>query len=205
MSKRIFVLAVFCVGVFCYGQKAFAQATGSFSGTVTDKSGAAIAGASVKVTSQATGVSRDTVTDDTGHYIINLLPVSVYTIHVEFKGFQPLEAKDVRLQVDEQRELNFSMTLTTVTSSVEVSAEAVAVETTNPSLGQVITSQEVAQLPLNGRDFVQLATLTPGTTQETSNGSFFTSNASSEVAARGSFSLSVGGSRANSKIGRAHV
>src|SRR5207249_6586769 len=70
--------------------------------------------------------------------------------------------------------------------------------TTNPSLGQVITSQEVAQLPLNGRDFVQLATLTPGTSQETSNGSFCTTNASSEVAARGPFSLSVGGSRANS-------
>jgi len=198
MSKRILVLAVFCVAVFCYGQKACAQATGSFSGTVTDKSGAAIAGASVKVTSQTTGVSRDTTTDETGHYIINLLPVSVYTIHVEFKGFQPLDAKDVRLQVDEQRELNFSMALTTVTSSVEVSAEAVTVETANPSLGQVITSQEVSQLPLNGRDFVQLATLTPGTTQETSNGSFFTSNASSEVAARGPFSLSVGGSRANS-------
>jgi Carboxypeptidase regulatory-like domain len=198
MSKQILVLAVFCIAVLCYGQNAFAQATGSFSGTVTDKSGAAIAGASVKVTSQTTGVSRDAVTDETGHYIINLLPVSIYTIRVEFKGFQTAEAKDVKLQVDEQRELNFSMTLTTVTSSVEVSAEAVAVETANPSLGQVITSQEVAQLPLNGRDFVQLATLTPGTTQETSNGSFFTSNASSEVAARGSFSLSVGGSRANS-------
>jgi hypothetical protein len=88
--------------------------------------------------------------------------------------------------------------LATVSATVEVTANAVALETANPSLGQVITSQEVAQLPLNGRDFVQLATLTPGTTQETSNGSFFTSNASSEVAARGPFSLSVGGSRANS-------
>ena len=91
-----------------------------------------------------------------------------------------------------------SLTLATVSATVEVMANAVTLETTNPSLGQVITSQEVAQLPLNGRDFVQLATLTPGTYQETSNGSFFTSNASSEVAARGPFSLSVGGSRANS-------
>jgi hypothetical protein len=198
MSKRILIFAVFGLAVCFCGQKAVAQATGSFSGTVTDKSGAAIAGASVKVTSQATGVSRDTITDDTGHYAVNLLPVSVYTIRVEFKGFQPLEAKDVRLQIDEQRELNFSMTLTTVTSSVEVSAEAVTVETANPSLGQVITSQEVAQLPLNGRDFVQLATLTPGTTTETNPNSFFTSAASSEVAARGPFSLSVGGSRPNS-------
>jgi len=127
-----------------------------------------------------------------------LLPVSIYTIRVEFKGFQTTETKDVKLQVDEQRELDFTLALSTVSSSVEVVANAVAVETTSPSLGQVITSQEVAQLPLNGRDFVQLATLTPGTTTETNPNSFFTGGAGSEVAARGSFSLSVGGSRANS-------
>jgi len=198
MSKRIlFVLAV-SVAAFCFAQEAHGQATGSFLGTVTDKSGSAVAGATVTVTSQGTGAVRSAVTDETGHYIVNLLPVSVYTIRVEFKGFQPVETKDVKLQVDEQRELDFSLTLATVSATVEVTANAVALETANPSLGQVITSQEVAQLPLNGRDFVQLATLTPGTTQETSNGSFFTSNASSEVAARGPFSLSVGGSRANS-------
>jgi hypothetical protein len=69
------------------------------------------------------------------------------------------------------------------------------VETANPTLGQVITAQQVADLPLNGRNFVQLATLTPGTTASTSPVSFFTSAASSEAATRGSFSLSVGGSR----------
>jgi hypothetical protein len=198
MSKRIAFAILFCIGVLCWGQSAFGQATGSFNGTVTDKTGAPIAGAAVKVTSQATGVTREAITDDTGRYTINLLPVSVFTIRVEFQGFQPSETKDVKLQVDEQRELDFSLSPATVSSSVEVVANAVAVETTNPSLGQVITSQEVAQLPLNGRDFVQLATLTPGTTQETNPNSFFTSGSSSEVAARGSFSLSVGGSRANS-------
>src|SRR5215469_3963657 len=198
MSKRIVFAVLFCVVALCWGQKAFGQATGSISGTVTDKSGAGVTGASVKVTSQTTGVISETKTDESGHYTVDLLPLSVYSIRVEYQGFQATEAKDIKLQVDEHRELDFALAVASVSSTVEVTANAVAVETANPSLGQVITSQEVAQLPLNGRDFVQLATLTPGTTQETNPNSFFTSGASSEVAARGSFSLSVGGSRANS-------
>jgi Carboxypeptidase regulatory-like domain len=198
MSKRIIFAVIACVVVLCCGQRTFAQATGAFQGTVTDKSGSAIAGASVKATSQATGAVREATTDDSGHYVIALLPVSMYTIRVEFKGFQTTEAKDLRLQVDEQRELDFALAPASVNTSVEVVANEVAVETANPTLGQVITSQQVAQLPLNGRDFVQLATLTPGTTAETNPNSFFTSAASSEVAARGPFSLSVGGSRPNS-------
>jgi hypothetical protein len=81
---------------------------------------------------------------------------------------------------------------------VEVNATQVSVETSTPSLGQVITSEEVSELPLNGRNFVQLATLAPGTTQSTNPNSFFTSAASSEAATRGAFSLSVGGSREQS-------
>src|SRR6266478_2384854 len=198
MSKRIIFAVVVCIAALCLGQVAFGQATGSFQGTVTDKSGSAIVGASVKVTSQATGAVREATTDDSGHYIIALLPVSIYTIRVEFKGFQTTESKDVRLQVDEQRELDFALAPASVSSTVEVVGNAVAVETANPTLGQVITSQEVAQLPLNGRDFVQLATLGPGTAAETNPNSFFTTSATSEVAARGPFSLSVGGSRPNS-------
>jgi len=182
---------------FC-GQRAYGQANGSFLGTVTDKSGSAISGAKVTAVSQETGAIRETVTDDTGHYVLNFLPVSIFTVRVEFQGFQTSESKDLRLQVNETRELNFTLSPATVSSTVEVVGNAVAVETANPTLGQVITSQQVTQLPLNGRDFVQLASLTPGTTQETNPNSFFTSGASSEVAARGSFSLSVGGSRPNS-------
>jgi hypothetical protein len=189
----IALLVVLCASPLLYG-----QATGSFSGSVSDKSGAVISGASVTATSQATGVSRQSKTDDAGHYLIPLLPVGIYTLRVEFQGFRAAETKDLRLQVDEARELNFTLSPSAVSSQVEVSASAVAVETTNPSLGQVITSEQVTQLPLNGRDFVQLATLTTGTTQETNTNSFFNGAPSSEVSARGSFSLSVGGSRPNS-------
>ncbi len=174
------------------------QATGSFSGNIADKSGSAIPGATVIATSQATGLTRDTKADSSGHYLIPLLPVGIYTVHVDVTGFQSAESKDLRLQVDEARELDFSLSPATVVTTVAVTGEAVAVESANPSLGQVITSQQVSQLPLNGRDFVQLATLTAGATAETSTSSFFTTAASSEVAARGPFSLSVGGSRPNS-------
>src|SRR6266849_2605239 len=197
MSKRILFVLIACMTALCFSPLAFGQAVGSFSGTVTDKTGSSIAGASVTVTSQGTGVTRDAKTDETGHFIVNYVPIGMYTIRVHFQGFQPAEAKDLRLQIDESRELDFSLSPSSVSATVEVSATAVAVEATNPSLGQVITAEQVTQLPLNGRDFVQLATLTPGTAQETNPNSFINGGASSEVSARGSFSLSVGGSRTN--------
>ena len=191
-------LLVVCALALILSPALHGQATGSFSGNVLDKSGSAIPGATVTATSQGTGLARNTQTDAAGHYLIPLLPVGTYTVRVDAPGFQSAESKDLRLQVDEARELDFPLAPANVVTNVAVTANAVAVQTTNSSLGQVINSQQVAQLPLNGRDFVQLATLTAGATAETNPNSFFTSAASSEVAARGSFSLSVGGSRPNS-------
>jgi hypothetical protein len=197
-SKRALLVVLFCLVVLSVSPLLYGQANGSFAGTVSDKTGSVVTGATVKVTSQGTGLSREAKTDDSGHYLIPLLPVAYYTVRVESQGFQAAEEKDVRLQIDEHRELNFTLVPASVSSTVEVSATEVAVETTNPTLGQVITSEQVADLPLNGRNFVQLATLTPGTTQSTNPASFFTNAASSEAATRGAFSLSVGGSREQS-------
>ncbi|MGA2672781.1 MAG: carboxypeptidase-like regulatory domain-containing protein [Terracidiphilus sp.] len=189
---------VVCVLAFMIPAAMHGQAIGSFSGNVLDKSGSAIPGAAITATSQGTGQTREGKTDNVGHYLIPLLPVGVYTVRVDAAGFQSAMSKDLHLQVDEAREVDFSLVPATVVTTVAVTGDAVAVETANPSLGQVITSQEVSQLPLNGRDFVQLATLTAGATAETNPNSFFTQGTDSEVAARGSFSLSVGGSRPNS-------
>ena len=196
LNKRALFAAVFSSLLF--SSLLYGQANGSLSGTVSDKAGAVVPGATVRAVAQETGLSRETKTDDSGHYLIPLLPVANYTLRVESPGFQATEQHDIRLQVDEHREVDFSMAPASVTSTVEVSATEVAVETANPTLGQVITSQQVADLPLNGRNFVQLATLTPGTTASTSPVSFFNSSPSSEAATRGSFSLSVGGSREQS-------
>ncbi|MFZ0951047.1 MAG: carboxypeptidase-like regulatory domain-containing protein [Candidatus Sulfotelmatobacter sp.] len=195
--KTLLVAIVFLLAVSA-SPLLYGQASGSFSGTVSDKAGAVVTGATVKVTSEGTGISREAKTNDAGYYLVPLLPVAFYTIHVESQGFQPAEQKDIRLQVDEHREVDFSLLPASVSSTVLVSATEVAVETANPTLGQVITSEEVADLPLNGRNFVQLATLTPGTTASTNPVSFFNGAASSEASTRGSFSLSVGGSREQS-------
>ncbi|MBV9342005.1 MAG: carboxypeptidase regulatory-like domain-containing protein, partial [Acidobacteria bacterium] len=197
VEKKLSVVVI-CSLVFVAGPCLYGQANGSFSGTVTDKTGSVISGARVTITSQGTGLTRQVTTDGSGHYLVPLLPVSNYTLRVDATGFQVFEQKDVQLQVDESREVDFTLAPASVSEQIEVSAATVAVETTNPTLGQVITSQQVAELPLNGRDFVQLATLTPGTTQETNPNSFFNGAPSSEVSTRGTFSLSVGGSRAQS-------
>jgi hypothetical protein len=199
MRKNNVLLAGFFFSLLLFTRPPLhAQATGSLSGTVADKAGAVLSGATVQITSQDTGLVREAKTDDSGHYLLPLLPVAHYTVRVQSQGFQTVEEKDVRLQVDEHRELDFTLAPASVTTAVEVNATEVAVETANPTLGQVITSEQVAELPLNGRDFVQLATLTPGVTQETNPNSFFNGGPSSEVSARGTYSLSVGGSRAQS-------
>ena len=198
ISHRLLLLVFACALALASSPAIYGQATGSFSGNVLDKAGSGIIGATVTATSQGTGLTREGKTDNAGHYLIPLLPVGTYTVRVDSTGFRSAESRDLNLQVDEARELDFSLAPATVVTNVSVTGDAVAVETANPSLGQVITSQQVAQLPLNGRDFVQLATLTAGATAETNPNSFFTSAASSEVAARGPFSLSVGGSRPNS-------
>ncbi len=195
LTKGKFAVVV-CSFVLSLCPLVYSQANGNLSGTVADKSGSVITGAAVKITSQQTGVTREVQTDDSGHYTAPFMPVSIYAIRVEAKGFQTTEQRDIRLQVNESREVDFSLNPASVSQTVEVSATEVAVETTNPTLGQVITEQQVAELPLNGRDFVQLATLSPGVTQETSPSSFFNSGPSSEVSTRGTYSLSVGGSRA---------
>ena len=133
-----------------------AQATGSISGNVVDKSGSGLSGAAVIATAQATGLVRDSKTDGAGHYLLPLLPVGTYTVHIDASGFQSAESQNLHLQVDEARELDFTLVPATVVTTVAVSGEAVAIESANASLGQVITAQEVSQLPLNGRDFVQL-------------------------------------------------
>lgn len=130
LSEQKLLAVFFCSLAFFACLLLHAQATGSFSGTVSDQTGLAVSGATVRVISQSTGISREARTDSSGHYLVPLLLVGEYTIRVDFQGFQTVEQKNIRLQVDEHRELDFTLVPALVSWTVEVSTTEVAVQTT---------------------------------------------------------------------------
>src|SRR3977135_2076342 len=122
MLRRRALLAGVVCAVLSLCPLTYSQANGSFSGTVSDKSGSVISGASVEIISQGTGMTREVKTYDSGHYLAPLLPVGFYAIQVKSQGFRTTEQKDIRLQVAEQREVDFSLAPASVSSTVEVTA-----------------------------------------------------------------------------------
>ena len=176
-----------------------AQAVGTISGTVSDSTGAVVGGAKVKVQNQGTSEIRELQSDPSGNFTVPLLPTGTYSVTVVDAGFKEVVVKDARLEV--QQNLNITVTLVpaSVNNQVEVTDEdqQVQLQTSNATLGQVIHAEQVGQLPLNGRDFVQLALLSPGTSRGEQPGDFLNQGNSSEVSFRASVSLSVQGMREN--------
>src|SRR5258707_6728932 len=118
LSQKARLAIILCTLVCLFSPLLHGQATGSFSGTVTDNSGAVVSGAKVTVTAQATNITREGITDDSGHFLVPLLGVAEYTIRVEAAGFKASEAKNVRLQIDEHRELDFKVVPASFTPTV---------------------------------------------------------------------------------------
>jgi hypothetical protein len=176
-----------------------AQAVGSISGNVTDSTAAVIPGAHVKVQNQGTNEVREVQTDAGGHFTIPLLPIGVYTVTVVEAGFKDAAIRNATLEVQQSLVVDVKMALASVNNQVEVSGEdhQVQLQASDATLGQVIHADQVGQLPLNGRDFVQLALLSPGTSRGEQPGDFMNQGNSSEVSFRGSVSLSVQGMREN--------
>jgi len=148
-------------GILClpgFGQVASAE----LSGTVLDSSGAAVASAKVTATNVATNLARDAASDTTGKYIITLLPPGDYTLSVEAAGFRKLVQSGIALQINQQAQVDLTLQLGQVSETVEVTGQAPLLESESSSLGTVVNQQLVNQLPLNGRNFIQLATLSPG-------------------------------------------
>ncbi|MGH9700414.1 MAG: carboxypeptidase regulatory-like domain-containing protein, partial [Candidatus Acidiferrales bacterium] len=135
----------------------------TLSGKITDASGASIAKADVAISNTATGFSRSAQSSDTGDYTIAGLPAGDYTVSVDFTGFGKQE-KTITLQVGESASLNFALTPGTLQEKVEVSATAQLQEPTRTAVSSVITPAQISDLPVNGREFIDFALLSPGVT-----------------------------------------
>jgi uncharacterized surface anchored protein len=136
--------------------------TSTLNGTVTDPQGAAVAGAKVSVVSQATSVVRDTTTDAAGFYsVTNLLPAD-YTVRVDTPNFAKAETENVRLEVGRATTVDVKMTLARVGEIVTVQAEEAQVNLTQSEVQGIVESSTIQNMPLNGRNFLELAFLIPG-------------------------------------------
>ncbi len=134
------------------------------SGTITDSTGAVVSGASIDVTSTATGKTVTVTSGGTGNYAVNALKPGQYQVQVKAANFASV-TQNVTLQIGQTLPLNFSLKAGAVTENVEVTTAAPLVATQSSDLGDVITGRQVVDLPLNARNFTQLATLVPGVTR----------------------------------------
>ena len=170
--------------------------SGTFYGKVTDPSGAVVAGATLTIINQGTGARFELKTNAEGNFVSTPLPIGRYTAKASATGFNAAELKDILLEIGDHRNLNFTLQVQGTSSVVRVSeaASGPLLENTVSSLGQIIHEQNIVQLPLNGRNFVQLGTLAPGAIA--SQGTQFNSPSAS-TSVRGATSLSVSGMREN--------
>src|SRR5882762_666382 len=159
MKLRLLVVFVLLSTAMLVGQ----TFRGTILGTVTDPSGAVVAGAAVKVKNVATGLERTTVTSADGSYAVPELPIGTYSVTVSQTGFQTFVVTGVAVDVATERRVDAALKTGEVATRVEVSAETLPlVETTSNDLGGVITAKAVEDLPVNGRDYTKLIFLNPG-------------------------------------------
>ena len=163
MSVRLshrFVAVVVLIAV--WSTTSPAQTTARVNGAINDTSNAVISGARITVRNVDNGIQRETASDTTGFYEVSLLQPGDYDITVQKEGFRQFTRERVRLEVNQVARIDFVLELGAVSETVDVQAAAPLLESSNSSIGQVIETKAVSDLPLNGRNFAQLAILSPG-------------------------------------------
>lgn len=183
-TRSAFLLGVFLAGSLLLLSSPAARgqdATGRVIGNVYDQQGALVPGAKVTVTNTDTQVSSNTVTDKDGYFQVLDLPIGMYSISVEHDGFQKYITTPTKLLINQSLRFDVKLVLGASNQSVSVEAQATQVETVDPTLGQSVTSRQLVNLPLNGRDVLDLALLQPGVTE-----------ADDDYAGAGKFSIAGG-------------
>src|SRR5437763_1663715 len=164
MGSRLSKLtAVLVLSLVVFLPFSFAQkTTGDINGIVTDQSGAVLPACTLTLTDQATGAVRKTTSNSQGNFGFLQLPVGEYTITATKEGFKTVSQKDVAVHVATVTTANLGLEIGATTETVTVEAAAVNLNTENGEVGGTMLSNQVSQLPLNGRNFIELTTLMPG-------------------------------------------
>jgi hypothetical protein len=151
---------------------AYSQAVESqqITGIVTDSTGAAVPGADITVINQSTGLSRNAKSNADGLYVVLNLPVGTYSITTTMQGFKKSLINGVNVDVGAKPAIPIQLAVGQVDESVEVKADMVLIQTNSAEIGTVVTSTEATQLQLNGRNYIQLLTLSPGVSQTVASG-----------------------------------
>src|SRR5215475_12535511 len=153
----MFVLAITCVDTW-------AQATAQITGTVKDQTGAVLPGVEVTATQTETGIMRTAVTNETGSYVLPSLAIGPYRLEAALPGFRAFVQTGIVLEVNASPVVNPVLAVGQVTDQVEVQANAALVETRNAGVGQVMENTRILELPLNGRNVVELIALSGAAT-----------------------------------------
>jgi Carboxypeptidase regulatory-like domain len=164
LGKRTaaYLCLVFFVVLFCAAHAQGQAETATISGTATDPSGGAVAGAKVEATNVGTNVVASTVTDPAGRYTLPALPVGTYNVQTASAGFKTVVHPNVVLAVGGSVVVDFSLPIGQITQTVNVESDVSRVETTTSEVSTLISPEQMRDLPLNGRNFEQLLTLAPG-------------------------------------------
>ena len=155
-TVTLVVLGIAIALISCGAASAQTAGTAQINGTINDPAGLSLPGVTVTATKTDTGLVRTTVTDETGSYILQNLPVGPYRVEATLPGFRTFVQSGIVLQVAENPTLDIKLDLGQLEETVTVAGGAALVETRNPGIGQVVTNQQVLELPLNGRQLTEL-------------------------------------------------
>src|SRR5437867_4705972 len=158
-SVILFAAVFHCVAGLVLAQRAVA----SLAGSITDASEAPVPGSKVAIRNLSTGFERAVISNDLGYYVATALPAGPYSLSVSKEGFQTQTVPELVLEVDQNATINVSLKVGAVTETVNVTAEVAALDTRTATLNTVINQMQITDLPLNGRNVLQLTRLTPGT------------------------------------------
>ncbi|MDD5542955.1 MAG: TonB-dependent receptor [Acidobacteriia bacterium] len=189
-ARGLFVFAIALLAFSLLSVSVRAQSAGSIAGLVTDAQGGAIVGAKVTAHNNATGIERSTVTESTGQFLLAAMPIGNYRVTAQAQGFQTKVADNVIVQVAVTTDLDVTLAVGQVSQTVNVEASAPVIESTTMEVGQTITQRTVQEIPLNGRHFVDLGLLLPGSVVQPQSG-FLTA----PLRGQGAFAFDTAGNR----------